>query len=101
MENPARPNELPQNYTEDYKEQQELEHQLQLLEQRIRKVLSKDALQRYGNIKAANPQFAVHILLALSQYIEKTGLRSIDDKNFKLLLKQMVPNRKNINIKRK
>jgi len=78
-----------------------MRQQLQQLENAIRQRMTKEAFERYGNIKSANPQFAVQILLVLSQYIEKTKRERIDDQEFKQLLKQMAPDRKNISIKRK
>ena len=55
----------------------------------------------YANIRAANPNFAVQILVTLAQYIEKTKITRIDDKEFKLLLKEIAPKKRDFKIKRK
>jgi len=49
-------------------------------------------LARYGNIRAANPDLALRALVAAIEYIEKTG-RSLEDEEFKGILKGLSPKR--------
>jgi len=86
---------------QEIKERQEAAQQIQMLEQIAKSHLTKDAFQRYGNLRAANPEFAVRVLMVVAQYLEKTKTSQMDDRQFKSLLKQIVPKKRDINIKRK
>jgi DNA-binding TFAR19-related protein (PDSD5 family) len=63
--------------------------------------MSKEAYQRYANIRAANPDLAVQVLVTVTQYLEKLKLRTIGDGEFKEILQKIMPQKREFNIKRK
>ena len=82
-------------------EQDQVHQQIEFMETSVKQFLTKDALARYGNIKAAHNQKALHLLLVLYQAIQKGQIQSkIDDTTLKKILEQITPKRKEINIKR-
>ena len=85
---------------EQYKEQQRLEQQIAQLEAGIRQRLTKDAYMRYANIRAANPDLATRVLVALAQHIEKNNIQQIDDEQFKSMLRHLTQ-KKDIRIRRR
>jgi len=86
---------------EDIRAEQELVQQIQLMEENLRKRLTREALLRYGNIKAANPETAIKILVAITGYINRTNIEIINDRDFKTILKKIIPKKRDIRITRK
>ena len=80
-------------------EQQELLAQIQQLEMQFVAKLTKQARERFGNIKAANPQGYVQIMIALSQTF--TNMENVNDEQFKEMLRQLQPKKRDIKITRK
>lgn len=81
-------------------ENQQLESQLEQLETAVKQFLSKEALQRYGNIKAAHKDKAVQMLVILGQAIQQGKIREkISDKDLKDLLKKLQPEKKEFKIR--
>jgi len=78
---------------------EELQQQIAALEQNLRSRLTRDALARYGNIRAANPEQAVKVLVAMTQLLTKTD-KMITDSEFKDILREIIPKKRSINIKR-
>jgi len=83
--------------------QQEAQAQQQVdaLEALIKTKLTKDALQRYSNIKAADPDKAMQILLLLAQLIQSGRADMIDDRQLKKLLMLMSSGKRDIKITRR
>ncbi len=81
--------------------EQELARKVQALEENLRRRLSRDALLRYGNIKSANPEMALSILVTLTGYLERNRDGNLSDEDFKAMLKEMVPRKRDISIMRK
>jgi len=81
-------------------EETQLKQQLEELEGIVKQILTKDALSRYGNIKAANPEKAVQVLVVLGQLIQQGKIREINDAQFKEILKKLTPEKKDFKIKR-
>jgi programmed cell death protein 5 len=82
-------------------EQAQLREQVEQLEAAVKTMLNKEALQRYGNIKAAYPEKAVQLLAVLGQLIESGRIREpLNDEELKQLLKQLTPKKKDISIRR-
>ena len=68
----------------------------------LRKALTKEALERIGRIRVANPLLATQLELYLFQIYQSGKLREmIDDKKLKQILEVLVPEKKKIKIKRK
>jgi len=77
----------------------EIQKQLQTLENTARKYLSKEALTRYFTIKSANQEFAVQILIFLSQAINQNYIsKQLTDGEFKELLKKLQAPKKDFKI---
>jgi len=82
-------------------EQQQLQSQIEQLEAVVKQFLTKEALQRFGNLKAAHQEKAVQLLVILGQAIQQGQIKEkITDEKLKDLLKQLQPQKKEFKIKR-
>ncbi|MBI2546001.1 hypothetical protein HYV81_02365 [Candidatus Woesearchaeota archaeon] len=81
-------------------DEQEFAQQVQQLEAIVKQRLTKEAVQRYGNIKAANPQKAVQLLAVLGQLIQGGRIDTIDDELLKKILIRMQEPKKDFNIRK-
>lgn len=82
-------------------EEQQLQAQIEQLEDLVRQFLSKEALQRYGNLKAAHTEKAVQLLVVLGQAIQQGQIKQkITDIQLKGILKQLQPEKRDFKIKR-
>ncbi len=81
-------------------EEEQLKQQIQQLEMIVRQALTKDALERYGNLKAAFPEKAVQLLVILTQAIQSGQVTKIDDNTLKEILKKLSPEKRDVKIKR-
>ena len=70
------------------KEEEQLQQQIEQLEITVKQVLTKEALQRYGNLKAAFPDRAVQLLVILAQALQAGQINKIDDDTLKEILKK-------------
>ncbi len=87
---------------EKQQEELQLQQQIQQLETVVKQFLTKEALQRYGNLKAAHPEKAIQLLVILSQLIQQGKIKGkVDDQQLKEILKQITPGKKEFKIKRK
>jgi programmed cell death protein 5 len=83
-------------------EQQQLQAQIEQLENLVKQFLTKEALQRYGNLKAAHQDKAVQLLVVLGQAIQQGQIKEkITDEKLKDILKRLQPEKKEFKIKRK
>ncbi len=93
--------ELQKQQGGQIQEQQQLQAQVEQLEATVKQFLSKEALQRYGNLKAAHTDKAVQLLVVLGQAIQQGQIKEkISDEKLKELLKQLQPEKKEFKIKR-
>ncbi len=78
---------------EEVQKQLELRQQIQQLETFVKRYMARDAVTRYGNIKAAHPQKAMEILTTLVQLIQSGQItEQMNDMQFKeMLLKMQEP----------
>ncbi len=83
-----------------WQEELQLQKQVEQLEAIVRGVMTKEAMQRYGNVKAAHPDKAVQALVVLAQLAQQ-GVQKIDDDKFKEILQRLTPKKKEFRIKRK
>ena len=81
-------------------DQQQLQQQIQQLEALVKQSFTKEALERYGNLRAAFPERAVQLLVVLSQAIQSGQLTKIDDNTLKDILKKITPEKKDFRIRR-
>ena len=81
-------------------EQEQLQQQVQQIELIVKQALTKEALERYGNLKTAFPEKAVQLLVILAQALQAGQITKIDDNTLKEILKRISPEKKDIRIKR-
>ena len=84
----------------ELKEQIELNQQIEMLENIAKQYLSKEAISRYGNLKAAHPDVAIQAIAVIAQAAGQIKER-ISDEQFKNILKQMQKPKKEFKILRK
>jgi len=78
-----------------------MQQQVAQIEEVVKRVLTKEALARYGNLKTAHQEKAVQLLLVLLQAMQKGQIKGkVDDAMLKKLLEQMEPKRKEFKISR-
>ncbi len=83
-------------------EQQQLQAQLEQLEAVVKQFLTKEAFQRYGNLKAAHQDKAVQLLVVLGQAMQNGQIKEkITDEQLKNILKQLQSEKKDFKITRK
>ncbi|MEK6834960.1 MAG: DNA-binding protein [Nanoarchaeota archaeon] len=79
----------------DENNQQELQKQLQEIENIAKQYLSKEALQRYGNLRTAFPEKAIKVATLIVQLINNNQItEKLDDQKFKYLLSQLEDKKK-------
>ena len=83
---------------ENTQQQAQLQEQIAQLEMAVKQHMTKEAVLRYGSIKAAHPEKAVQSLVVLSQLLQSGRLEKIDDITFKKILEQMAPKKREIKI---
>ncbi len=80
-------------------EQAQLQQQIARLEAVVKQYLTKDALVRYGSLKSAHAEKAIQALVIISQFIQAGKISGkIGDADFKKLLEQMTPKKREIKI---
>lgn len=66
-----------------------MQQELTQLETAVKSVMTREALQRYGNIKAADNERAVHLMVILGQLLQQGRIKQVDDENLRQVLSQM------------
>lgn len=94
--------ELQNQMQSQMNEQVALQQQIEQLETIVRSYLTKEALERYGNLKAAHPEKAVQVLTIIGQALQTGQITGkIDDNTFKQLLQQLQQPKKEFKMVRK
>lgn len=70
------------------------------LENAVKSVMTKEAVERFGNIKAVNPEKAVQVLMVLSQLMNAGRIKEVTDSVLKDVLVQLEPAKREFKIKR-
>lgn len=78
--------------------QQNIQQQIEYLESVVKPKFSKEALTRYGILKAAHPEKAAQVLAALSQHVQQ--ITSISDDQLKQILLRMEEPKRETTIRR-
>lgn len=79
-------------------EQEQFQQQVQQLEIMVKQALTKEALERYGNLKTAFPEKAVQLLVILAQAIQSGQISKIDDNTLKEVLRKLTPAKRDFKI---
>ncbi|MFH2028744.1 MAG: DNA-binding protein [Nanoarchaeota archaeon] len=89
-----------ETFNQQAEEQNQMQQQIEQLESVVKQIMSKEALIRYGNIKAAHPEKTVQVLVVIGQLLQQGKIRSITDSQLKDILTQLAPEKKDFKIKR-
>jgi len=89
-----------QDMQESQSEALQMQQQVQQLEAAVKGVMTRDALQRYGNIKAASPEKAVQLLVVIGQLLHSGQIKGVDDEMLKSILLRIQPEKKDFKIRR-
>ncbi|MBL7054572.1 hypothetical protein ISS05_02345 [Candidatus Woesearchaeota archaeon] len=81
-------------------EESQMQLQIEQLESIVKQALTKDALQRFGNLKAAHPEKAMQLLAILAQALQQGQISQIDDNTLKEILIKITPEKKEFKIKK-
>ena len=86
--------EIRQRKLQELREQQEAQQKFAHIEEAVKQYFTPDALQRYGNIKAAHQETALRLIMALAQAIQAGQVtQKIDDATLKKMLTQLTQKR--------
>jgi len=92
--------QIKQKKLAELQQQQNMQQQIDMVEQSIKQIMDNQAIERYGNIKTANPEKAMAVLGLLAQTMQTRKLEKIDDETLKKVL-LMLSQKKDIKITRK
>ena len=90
--------ELKKQQLHQMQEEQQLQQQVRQLEDIVKQVLTKEALERYGNLKTAYPDRAVQLIVILAQAIQSGQVTKVDDDMLREILKKLTPKKKEFKI---
>lgn len=93
-------NKLIEKQSNELKEQIHINQQIEMLENIAKQYLSKEAISRYGNLKAAHPDVAIQAIAVIAQAAGQIK-EKITDEQFKNILKQMQKPKKEFKILRR
>ncbi|GEM_PF-1911037 len=89
-----------QDLNKQLEAERKLQQEIAKLETIVKAKLSREALTRYGNVKAAHPELALNLILVLANLINQGRItEQISDAQLKEFLKQLSA-KKSFNIKR-
>lgn len=86
---------------QQFAEQQAMQQQVDMLEQVVKSRMTREAISRYGNVKAAHPEKAIQLLAIVGQLIQSGQIDMIDDEKLKGILQHMTPEKRETKITRK
>ena len=88
--------------TKKLQQELKLQQQIQQLEAIVKQHLTKEAISRYGNIKAAHPNLAIQLAVIIAQSVQSGQIsEKINDKTLKEILRSMQKQKKDFKITRK
>ncbi|RME54597.1 hypothetical protein D6777_03185 [Candidatus Woesearchaeota archaeon] len=94
--------ELQDQLDKQRQEQEALQQQIQVVETYAKQYLDRDAIARYGNLKAAHPEKAVQVAALIAQGAQSGQIQGkINDAQFKELLLRLQPKKRETKIVRK
>ncbi len=93
--------ELQAQQQNQLEQQQVVQDQINQAEALVKQYLTKEAIERYGNLKIAHTEKAIALLGVLGQMIQAGHIKNqITDEQLKELLKKLEPSKKEFKIKR-
>ena len=76
-----------------------LQQQLEKLEAFVKQGMTKDAVERYGNVKLADPEKAVQALAVMARALQTKQVSQINDDLLKHFLAALTPEKKSFNLR--
>lgn len=92
--------ELQHQSQQEQQSQIQLAEQLEQLEGIVKQRMTRDALLRYGNIRAAHPEKALQILAVMGEVMQSGRVQEITDEMVKQVLQKLLPQKKDFNLRR-
>jgi len=87
---------------QEMQEELKIQQQLVQLENLAKQHMTKEAIQRYGNLKVAHPQKALEVIMLLAQLIQNGQLKDkVDDYALKEFLLKTQQAKKEFKLMRK
>lgn len=75
---------------DDLKERIKMQQQVEFIESNAKKFLDKNALERYGNLKAVQPERALQVAILIAQASQAGQIKDVlSDEEFKNLLRNL------------
>jgi DNA-binding TFAR19-related protein (PDSD5 family) len=93
--------QIKQQKIAQMQQEQKLLQQIQQLEALVKTRMTKEAVQRYGNIRAANPELSIQVLALLGQMLQSGKVDMIDEAKFKEIMFTITPKKKEFKMTRK
>lgn len=93
--------ELQNQMQAQVQEEAQVQAQVQQLEAVVKSKMTKDAVERYGNLKIAHPEKAIQALVVLAQMIQTGKLDQINDTYLKEVLKNLTPEKREFRLKKR
>lgn len=91
---------MEQEELNQFQEQVKLKKQIELIEQSAKKFLSKEALNRFGNLKLAYPEKALKVCGLILEAVNQGHIKEqLSDKEFLGLLKMLEEPKKEFKIR--
>ena len=82
------------------KEEAELQRQIAELEGIVKQLFTKEALERYGNIKAVDQEKAIQVIAVIGQLVQSGRVQKINDEMLKNLLMRLAGKKRESKIRR-
>jgi len=83
-------------------EQLKLQQQISQIDELVKQYLTKEAINRYGNLKAAHPELAIQVAALIVQAVSSGQVKEkINDQQFKNILKELQPKKKEFKFTRR
>ena len=85
---------------ENIQEELAIQQQLAQLEDVVKSRMTKDAIERYGNLKSAHPEKATNVIIIIGQAIQRGQVNTINDGMLREILMELNPKKKDFKIRR-
>lgn len=83
---------LKKKRLKEIKQQQHIKQQIEQIEMIAKQFMTREALERYSNIKVAHPETAIKVITLIANAAQTSQLSNkLTDEQFKRLLQQIQP----------
>ena len=92
---------LQDQFQQESADEEDFQKQVSSLEQAVKARLTKEALERYGNVKLGHPDKALQLLAVIAKLIQMNRLKGIiSDEQLREILGQLTPEKKEFKFRR-